>query len=46
MTKTITEKYKKLDEISHVLLRPGRYIGSINPHTELGYVYNIDSGKM
>lgn len=46
MTKIITEKYKKLDEISHVLLRPGRYIGSINPHTELGYVYNIDSNKM
>ena len=46
MTKKITEKYKKLDEISHVLLRPGRYIGSINPHTELGYVYNIDSNKM
>ena len=46
MTKQITEKYKKLDEISHVLLRPGRYIGSINPHTEFGYVYNIDSAKM
>lgn len=24
-------KYKKLDEITHTLLRPARYIGSINP---------------
>lgn len=36
--KTIEEKYKKLDEISHVLLRPGRYIGSINPHTANAWV--------
>lgn len=36
--KTIEEKYKKLDEISHVLLRPGRYIGSINPHTANSWV--------
>jgi len=46
MTKTITEKYQKLDEISHVLLRPGRYIGSINPHTEIGYTFNLISNKM
>lgn len=31
--KTIEQKYQKLDEISHVLLRPGRYIGSVKPNT-------------
>ena len=30
--KTIEEKYKKLDDISHVLLRPSMYLGSIKPH--------------
>ena len=44
--KLLTEKYKKLDEISHVLLRPGRYIGSITPHTELSYIYDQDANCM
>ena len=30
---SIEKKYKKLDEIEHVLIRPGRYIGSTVPHT-------------
>lgn len=30
--RTIEEKYKKLDDISHVLLRPSMYLGSIKPH--------------
>lgn len=30
---SIEQKYKKLDEIEHVLIRPGRYIGSTVPHT-------------
>jgi len=30
----MVEKYKKLDEISHILLRPSRYIGSTTPKTE------------
>jgi DNA gyrase/topoisomerase IV subunit B len=38
--KTIEEKFKKLDDISHVLLRPGRYLGSINPHTANTYTIN------
>jgi DNA topoisomerase-2 len=37
-TKTVEARFKKLDEISHVLLRPGRYIGSINPHTATTWV--------
>lgn len=44
MTKTIEERYRKLDEISHVLLRPGRYIGSISPHT--ASVYTASDDKM
>ncbi len=31
--KTIEQKYQKLDEISHCLKRPGRYIGSVKPNT-------------
>ncbi|AXF41446.1 DNA-dependent ATPase [Acinetobacter phage SH-Ab 15599] len=37
-------KYKKLDEIDHVLLRPARYVGSINP-VELKTWY-IEDGKI
>ena len=33
MTKSIEQKYKKLSDVEHVLIRPGRYIGSIKPHT-------------
>lgn len=40
--KTIEEKFQKLDEISHVLLRPGRYIGSISPHTAETWVVEND----
>lgn len=44
MTKNIEEKYKKLDDISHVLQRNSMYIGSIKPHTADKWV--IDEGKM
>lgn len=44
--KIISEKFKKLDEISHVLLRPGRYIGSITPHTDTIFVYDEDRQLM
>ena len=33
-------KYKKLDDVSHVLLRPGMYIGSIKPHTSKKFICN------
>ena len=32
--KTVEEKYKKLDDIEHVLLRPGMYVGSTKPREE------------
>lgn len=44
--KSIEQKYKKLNEVEHVLLRPGRYIGSISPHTEDTYVFDLDSKRM
>ena len=30
---SVDKKFKKLDDIDHVILRPGMYIGSIKPHT-------------
>ena len=42
--KTIEEKYKVLDQISHVLLRPGTYVGSNKPNTSLKWI--IDNNKM
>jgi DNA topoisomerase-2 len=35
--KSIENKFRKLSEVEHVLLRPGRYIGSISPHTSVEY---------
>lgn len=45
MAKTLEQKYKKLTDIDHVLLRPGMYIGSINSHNEDCYIYDDDENK-
>ena len=42
MSKTIETKYRKLSEVDHVLLRPGRYIGSITPHTAKEFLPKTD----
>ena len=42
-TKSIEQNFRKLSEVEHVLLRPGRYIGGIKPHTALEYVPNVKS---
>jgi DNA topoisomerase-2 len=34
MEKSVEAKYKKLDDIEHVLLRPGMYVGSTKPREE------------
>jgi len=34
MQKSIEEKYRKLDDIEHVLLRPGMYVGSTKPRED------------
>jgi DNA topoisomerase-2 len=41
--KTIEQKFRKLSEIEHCLLRPGRYIGSITPHTSQEYIPVVKS---
>jgi len=38
--KGIEEKYQKLTDIEHVLLRPFMYIGSTSPHTGEQYLYD------
>jgi len=43
MAKTIEQRFVKLSEVDHVLLRPGRYIGSIKPHTAVEFVPNVKS---
>lgn len=42
--KTIEEKYKVLDQISHVLLRPNTYVGSNKPNTSIKQVF--EDGKI
>jgi len=42
--KKIEDKYRKLDDIDHVLARPGMYVGSIKPHTANKWV--LEEGKM
>ena len=41
---SVDKKFKKLDDISHVILRPGMYIGSIKPHTANKWI--VEEGKM
>jgi len=38
--KGIEQKYQKLTDIEHVLLRPFMYIGSISPHTGEQYLFD------
>jgi len=45
MSKNIELKYKKLSEVDHVLLRPGRYIGSITPHTATEFLPRTDGQR-
>ena len=41
---SIEKKFRKLDDISHVIQRPSMYIGSIKPHTSKKYI--LENGKM
>ncbi|PNH08578.1 DNA topoisomerase 2 [Tetrabaena socialis] len=38
--------YQKLDHREHVLLRPGMYIGSVEPEVQRVWVYDDESAKM
>jgi DNA topoisomerase-2 len=44
--KKIEEKYKVLDHVSHVLLRPGTYVGSNKPHTGPKWIFDSETQKM
>lgn len=46
VAKSIEQKYQKLSEVEHVLLRPGRYIGAVAPHTEETFVFNMQDKCM
>lgn len=41
--KTVEQKYRKLSDIEHVLLRPGMYCGSIKPREDEVYLLNEES---
>ena len=45
MAKTIEQQFKKLTDIEHVLLRPGRYIGSSKSHTAEGWAFDSVNKK-
>ncbi|MEM4260953.1 MAG: ATP-binding protein [Candidatus Woesearchaeota archaeon] len=44
--KSIEQKFKKLTDLEHVLLRPGMYIGSTQPHTSNTWIFNEETKKM
>jgi DNA topoisomerase-2 len=44
MTVDLSKKYRKLDDVDHVLLRPGMYIGSIK--NQSSSMYLLDEGKL
>ena len=44
--KTVEERYRKLTDIEHVLLRPGMYVGSTQAHTADCWVYDEATKKM
>lgn len=46
MAKKIEEKYKVLDQISHVLLRPSTYLGSNKPHVSTKWVWDTQERRM
>jgi len=39
---SVDKKFKKLDDIDHVILRPGMYIGSIKPHKSIKWLLDLD----
>lgn len=41
----LEQKYQWLDDVEHVLIRPGRYLGSIKNHTDMAFVFD-DEGNI
>ncbi|KMZ83701.1 DNA topoisomerase 2 [Plasmodium vivax Brazil I] len=44
--KSIEERYQKKSQIEHILLRPDTYIGSVEMHTQLLWVWNKERNRM
>ncbi|WBY57873.1 DNA topoisomerase 2 [Plasmodium yoelii yoelii] len=44
--KTIEERYQKKSQIEHILLRPDTYIGSVEMHTQLLWIWNKEKSRM
>ena len=44
--KSIEEKYKEMDEISHILQRPGMYVGSIKEEESQMFIYDKEECVM
>ncbi|XP_031273762.1 DNA topoisomerase 2 [Pistacia vera] len=44
--KTIEEMYQKKSQLEHILLRPDTYIGSIEKHTQMLWVYDEEAKTM
>jgi DNA topoisomerase-2 len=42
MMKSTETKFKRLSDVEHVLLRPGRYVGSVKPHTAITWLVGAD----
>ncbi|KAK2637028.1 hypothetical protein Ddye_031820 [Dipteronia dyeriana] len=44
--KTIEEMYQKKSQLEHILLRPDTYIGSIEKHTQMLWIYDEEAKTM
>ena len=44
--KSIEEKYKEMDEISHILQRPGMYVGSVKEEESQMFIYDTEECVM
>ena len=44
--KTIEERYKKLDEIDHILLRSGMYVGSVKNETRQFFLWDAEEESL
>ena len=45
-TTNIQDRYKKLDEIEHVITRPGMYVGSIKNETKNFFLYDTNEAQL
>lgn len=45
-SKSIEEKYKSMDEITHILTRPGMWVGSIKFDNSQMFIYDVNEAKM